>query len=108
MTGKKRILVVEDQATIAGLVAVALSDSYEVVCAADVATAVEQLLGGDIDLVLLDCVLPGGTMWQVMLDADRAGVPVVLMTGDPAHVREIQGGPRPYILKPFSIAKLLD
>jgi two-component system, OmpR family, response regulator len=103
-----RVLVVEDQALIAGLIADALSDTYEAICAPTVPEAVEHLLTNSIDLVLLDCVLPGGTMWQVMLDADRLGVPVVLMTGDPGQMREIEGGPRPYILKPFSIAQLLD
>lgn len=108
MPRKMRILVVEDQSSIAGLIAEALSDTYEAVCAPTVPEAVEQLLTNSIDVVLLDCVLPGGTMWQVMLDADRLGVPVVLMTGDPAQMREIKGGPRPYILKPFSIEQLLD
>jgi two-component system copper resistance phosphate regulon response regulator CusR len=108
MARTRRILVVEDQEKIADLIADALSDSYQPVCAQNVEAAVEQLLSGDIDLVLLDCVLPGGSMWQVMLEADRIGVPVVLMTGDPGQVAEVTGGPRPYILKPFSIKKLLD
>jgi DNA-binding response OmpR family regulator len=100
--------VVEDQELIAGLISDALSDAYEVVCATSVPQGIEQLLAADIDLVLLDCVLPGGSMWQVMLEADRLGIPVVLMTGDPSQVKEITGGPRPFILKPFSIAELLD
>ncbi len=108
MIKRRRILVVEDQAQIAELIADALSDTYQPVCASSVEAAVEQLLPGDIDLVLLDCVLPGGSMWQVMLEADRIGVPVVLMTGDPGQIPEVTGGPRPYILKPFSIAELLD
>jgi two-component system, OmpR family, response regulator len=108
MARKARILVVDDQTVIADLIAEALSDTYEAVCAPTVEEALEQLLSRDIDLILLDCVLPGGTMWQVMLEADRLGVPVVLMTGDAAQMREIAGGPRPYILKPFSIAQLLD
>jgi len=108
MARTRRILVVEDQAQIAELIAEALSDSYQVVCAQNVEAAVEQLLSGDVDLVLLDCVLPGGSMWQVMLEADRIAVPVVLMTGDPGQIAEVAGGPRPYILKPFSIAELID
>jgi len=108
MARTRRILVVEDQAQIAELIADALSDSYQVVCAENVEAAVERLLSGDVDLVLLDCVLPGGSMWQVMLEADRIAVPVVLMTGDPGQIAEVAGGPRPYILKPFSIAELLD
>ncbi|MGH7043670.1 MAG: response regulator [Acetobacteraceae bacterium] len=108
MPRKLRILVVEDQSSLADVVADALSDAYEAICAPTVPEAVDHLLTGSIDLVLLDCVLPGGTMWQVMLDADRLGVPVVLMTGDAGQVREIKGGPRPYLLKPFSIAQLRD
>ena len=108
MARTRRILVVEDQAQIAELIADALSDTYQVVCSENVEAAVEQLLSGDVNLVLLDCVLPGGSMWQVMLEADRIGVPVVLMTGDPGQIAEVAGGPRPYILKPFSISELLD
>lgn len=108
MPRKLRILVVEDQALIAGLIADALSDTYEAICASTVPEAVEHLTTNSIDVVLLDCVLPGGTMWQVMLEADRLQVPIVLMTGDPGQMKEIKGGPRPYILKPFSIAQLLD
>lgn len=108
MKERSGILVVEDQAQIASLIAEALSDSYDVSCATTVPDAVELLLSGNVSLVLLDCVLPGGTMWQVVLEADRMNVPVVLMTGDPSQMREISGGPRPYILKPFSIAQLLN
>jgi twitching motility two-component system response regulator PilG len=108
MARTRRILVVEDQALVSGLISDALSDTYEVVCAETVPDAVEHLLGSDIDLVLLDCVLPGGTMWQVVLESDRLGVPVVLMTGDPGQMKEVAGGPRPHILKPFSIAELID
>lgn len=108
MTNRPGILVVEDQDLIAGLIADALSDSYDVQRAPTVPEAVELLLSGDVSLVLLDCVLPGGTMWQVVLEADRLEIPVVLMTGDPSQMREISGGPRPFILKPFSIAELID
>jgi len=108
MSKRFQILVVEDQADIARLISDALSDTYEVACAQTVPKAVDQLLTGDVDLVLLDCVLPGGTMWQVVLESDRLNVPVVLMTGDPGQMREIAGGPRPHILKPFSIAELIN
>jgi len=107
-TQRPRILVVEDQEPIASVIAELLSDTYEVVCAATVQDAVDQLLVAKFHLVLLDCVLPGGTMWQVVLEADRQQVPVALMTGDPGQMREIAGGQRPFLLKPFSLAELLD
>lgn len=108
MAKRPGILVVEDQDLIAGLITDALSDTYDVQRAPSVPEAIDLLLSGDISLVLLDCVLPGGTMWQVVLEADRLEIPVVLMTGDPSQMREISGGPRPFILKPFSIADLID
>ncbi len=105
---RPRILVVEDQEPIASVIAELLSDAYEVVCAATVQDAVDQLFVAKFHLVLLDCVLPGGTMWQVVLEADRQQVPVALMTGDPGQMREIAGGQRPFLLKPFSLTALLD
>lgn len=101
-----RILVVEDQALLAAIVTEALTGSHEVLCANNVADAVELLLGTAIDLVLLDCVLPGGTMWQVVLEADRQEIPLVLMTGDPIQMKEVSGGSRPFLLKPFSFEAL--
>lgn len=108
MIQRPRILVVEDQDLIAGLITDALSDTYEVSRAASVADALEVLMAGDIALVLLDYVLPGGTMWQVVLEADRLSVPVVLMTGEPSKIADVSGGPRPYLIKPFSLAALIE
>jgi CheY-like chemotaxis protein len=90
-----RILVVEDEKLLAAIIT-------------DVEDAIELLLSAAIDLVLLDCVLPGGTMWQVALEADRQDIPLVLMTGDPEHRKDLVGGARPFLLKPFSIAALTD
>ena len=60
-----RILVVEDQELLATVLANVLGDAHEVICAPNVEDAVEYLLNGGIDLVLLDCVLPDGPDWQV-------------------------------------------
>ena len=103
-----RILVVEDQEPLATIIADVLGDAHEVVCAPKVAEAVDHLLGDAIDLVLLDCVLPDGPNWQVALEADRQNIPVVFMTGDPGHAKELVGGARPYLLKPFGLAALID
>jgi two-component system, OmpR family, response regulator len=101
-----RILVVEDQALLAAIIAEALAGSHQVLCAYNVVDAIEFLLGTAVDVVLLDCVLPGGTMWQVVLEADRQNIPVVLMTGDPAQMKEVVGGSRAFLLKPFSLVAL--
>ena len=75
---------------------------------ADVGDAIDHLLGDDIDFVLLDCVLPDGPNWQVALEADRQDIPVVFMTGDAGQAKELVEGGRPYLLKPFAIATLID
>jgi DNA-binding response OmpR family regulator len=103
-----RILVVEDQELLTTIIADVLSDAHEVVCAAKVEDAVDRLLGDAIDLVLLDCVLPDGPNWQVALEADRQNIPVVFMTGDPGQAKELVGGGRPYLIKPFGLAALID
>jgi len=77
-----------------------------VLCAPTVAEGVELLMAAAVDAVLLDCVLPGETMWQIVLEADRQNVPVVLMTGDPAQMKDAALGERPHIFKPFSLADL--
>jgi FixJ family two-component response regulator len=45
-------------------------------------------------------------MWQV--EADRQDIPLVFMTGDPAQMKDLVEGARPFLLKPFSIAALAD
>ena len=101
-----QILVVEDQEALSGLIAEGLAPSFQVLCAASVAEGVELLMAAAVDVVLLDCVLPGETMWQIVLEADRQNVPVVLMTGDPAQMKDAAAGTRPYIFKPFLLADL--
>jgi DNA-binding response OmpR family regulator len=102
----RRLLVVEDQESLSTVIAEGLAPSFEVLCSATVADGVELLLAAAVDVVLLDCVLPGETMWQIVLEADRQQVPVVLMTGDPARMKEARAEARPYILKPFTLTDL--
>ena len=108
MSRPPRILIVEDEELLAGVIADVLGDSHDVMCASNVADAIDHLLGDDIDFVLLDCMLPDGPNWQVALEADRQDIPVVFMTGDAAQAEELVEGARPYLLKPFAIAALID
>jgi len=76
----RRLLVVEDQESLSVIVE---------------GTALNCCWPPPSDVVLLDCVLPGETMWQFVLEGDRQQVPVVLMTGDPARMKEARAGERP-------------
>ena len=55
-----------------------------------------------VDVALLDCILPGETMWQIVLEADRQDVPVVLMTGDPAQMKAPKARAQPYLYSSHS------
>ena len=108
MVCRSHILVVEDDPLVSEIVAAALDDAYETSLVETSAAAMERLRGGGIDLMLLDCSLPGGMDVQLIPQADRAGVPVILMSGDPARVEKLVDQPRPFVQKPFTLAALLS
>lgn len=107
MTQESRVLIVEDQPLVAETIASALGDDYDVVCGASADEALVLLERGGCQLVLLDCLLPGGRAADVMARADAAQVPVVLMSGDLERAEQLSEGNRPFLTKPFSIAVLL-
>jgi len=108
MACKSHILVVEDDRLVSEIVDAALSDDYDTTVVETSADALGRLQGGGIDLMLLDCSLPGGMDARLLPLADRSGVPVILMSGDPARVKTEFGQPRPFVQKPFSLAALLN
>jgi DNA-binding NtrC family response regulator len=107
MTDQAHILIVEDDPLVSEVVKDALEGTYRTSHAETAAAALECLRGGGIDVMLLDCTLPGGLDPDLVPLADRNGVPVILMSGHPDMARSIPGSVRPFILKPFNLASLL-
>jgi len=107
MTERRCILVVEDEPLVADMLAEALSERYRAVQAGIAAEALTQLGIGECDLVLLDCLLPGGGASHVLEAAEQMGVPVVLMSGDPAPTTQNAMREHPFIAKPFTIEELM-
>jgi len=107
MNSRSRVLVVEDDPLVSEVVAAALDEDYETSLVDSSAAALERLSGGGVDLMLLDCTLPGGVDAHLIPTADRSGVPVVLMSGDPERMEGLAGRSRPCILKPFTLSNLL-
>jgi hypothetical protein len=68
-------------------IAEGLDQQLEVLCAATVAEGVELLMGAAVDVVLLDCIVPGEATWQIVLEDEPAGRATVLTTGDPVHMK---------------------
>ena len=77
------------------------------VASASASAALTVLEHANPHLVLLDCLLPGGGTVEVLGRADRAGVPVILMSGDLERMEALSDGARPFLSKPFSIDSLM-
>lgn len=102
------ILVVEDDPLVAEVIQATLDDTYAITVVANAADALAAIHNATFSLMLLDCTLPGGMDPALVPDADRAGVRVVLMSGDPERAAAVAEAPRRFIVKPFSLTTLLD
>jgi DNA-binding response OmpR family regulator len=109
----RRILVVEDDATIRGGLRDALrSEGYEVIEAADGARGLDAGLRDDPDLIILDLMLPGMDGYEVLerLRRDAVETPVLVLTAKGLEEDRVKGfalGADDYVVKPFSLAELL-
>ncbi|MEU5696419.1 response regulator transcription factor [Actinosynnema sp. NPDC020468] len=107
----RRVLVVEDDLTIAGSVAARLrAEGFEVSVAHDGPGGVAAARDGRPDLVVLDVMLPGFDGLEVCrrIQADRP-VPVLMLTARGDETDLLVGlavGADDYLTKPFSIREL--
>jgi DNA-binding response OmpR family regulator len=110
--GQRRVLVVDDDPTIADSVAARLrAEGYEVQRAADGPAAVGAARDGRPDLVVLDVMLPGFDGLEVCrrIQADRP-VPVLMLTARAEETDMLVGlgvGADDYLTKPFSMRELV-
>ena len=108
----KRILLVEDEASISEPLAFLLErEGYRVQVVEDGTEAVRVFPGSDADLVLLDLMLPGlpGTEVCRSIRA-RSRVPVIMLTAKDSEIDIVVGlelGADDYITKPYSTRELL-
>ncbi len=112
----KRILIVEDQATLAFFLAQSLmseAEDYEVLTARDAETAMAKMEEKPFDVVISDIVLPemDGVSLLVQTRKQWPGTRVILMTAyGSAEIkkRARRMGAFAYIEKPFIYAKMRD
>ena len=108
-----RILVVEDESSIADLLERGLSaEGYAVSCAHDGEEGERRALSGDFDLILLDVLLPGRSGLEVLraIRARRPELPVVMLTAKGEVDDKVAGldlGADDYVSKPFALDELL-
>ena len=108
----KRILIVEDESSIA----MALDDDlrregYDTEVAADGDTATRTAISQAFDLILLDVMLPVKDGFDVCRDVRRAGVqtPIVMLTARTQEAEKVLGlelGADDYVTKPYSAREL--
>lgn len=107
------VLVIEDDASIRrGLVDALSFAGYSVLQCGDGGKAVPTALENEIDLVLLDVMLPGRDGFSILGELRKAKptLPVIMVTARGAEgdrVRGLSDGADDYVVKPFSAKELL-
>ncbi|MBI1910346.1 MAG: response regulator [Deltaproteobacteria bacterium] len=114
VTGKPRILVVDDHSDSRLIVVLAMETwGYEVVEARDGKEAMAQLEGGNFDLVVLDLAMPfmsGVDVGRSMrTDPRTKDIPILAVTALDSSVsrkRCFEAGFNDFLAKPFPMAEL--
>lgn len=107
------VLVVEDDARVARLVARALSESgYRVEVAYDGLQGLTQAESGLFDAIVLDVMLPelDGLQVSRQLRKSKVRTPILMLTARdsvPDRVRGLDAGADDYLVKPFALDELL-
>ena len=108
-----RILLIEDEAGIADFVEKALrAQGHQVDACGDGLEGERRALATDVDLVILDRLLPGREGVEVLrgIRAAKPRLPVIMLTalgevGDKVHA--LDAGATDYVTKPFAVDELL-
>lgn len=106
------ILVIEDEPGIVDFLERGLrAQGFDVTSAVDGVSGTAMALDQDVDLVVLDLMLPGRSGLDVLgtLQDAKPGLPVIVLTalGEVEHrVAGLDAGAVDYLTKPFSLAEL--
>ncbi|UVS99010.1 response regulator transcription factor [Burkholderia glumae] len=113
MDSLKRILIVEDDADIANVLALHLRDErYEVVHCANGDDGLRRLEQGGWDALILDLMLPGVDGLEICRRARAMAryTPIIIISARSSEVHRILGlelGADDYLAKPFSMLELV-
>lgn len=111
-TERPRILVVEDDyAVVEGLLRGLRREGFDTVLAMDGAAGAKEAIRPDVDLVLLDLMLPERDGWSI-LEAmhDRVSTPVIVVSARTeldARLRSFRLGAIDFVPKPFFLEELV-
>src|SRR5688572_364160 len=109
----RTVLVVEDDPAIrTGLLDALAFAGYRTAAAARADEGLQQAIAADLDLVILDVVLPDGSGFAVLQEIRRCRprLPVIMVTArgaEPDRIFGLSHGADDYVVKPFSAGELL-
>ena len=108
----KKILIIEDEASISDIIKFNLAkEGYEVDTAYDGRDGLTKALGNNPDLILLDVMLPLMDGFQVCKKVrETSNVPILMLTAKEEEVDKVLGlelGADDYITKPFGMRELI-
>ena len=113
MSGKDKILIVDDSITNIEMLKMILSDTYDVYTTKESKKAFEISKTENIDLILLDIEMPGLNGYEVCKilksEPETTNIPVIFVTSRSDAAAEEKGlnaGAIDYITKPFGPAKI--
>ena len=113
ISGRPRILVVDDEASIRDLLAKTLAlAEYDVDVSPDGRTALERMRMYPYDLLIADLKMPGMDGLTVIREAKRykADLPVIIITGfstESSAIEAVNLGVAGYLTKPFRVPQVL-
>jgi two-component system response regulator RegX3 len=107
-----RILVVEDEETLAEAISFLLSkEGFDVAVAASGPAAIESFEITGADLILLDLMLPGLSGTEVCRQIrTKSSVPIIMLTAKDSEIDKVVGlelGADDYVTKPYSSRELI-
>lgn len=108
----RRILIIEDDPAIAGGLEASLrAEHYEVLVEHDGERGFRTAKKENIDLIVLDLMLPGMNGEEICrgLRADGVQIPILMLTSKGAEMDKVLGleiGADDYVTKPFSVREL--
>lgn len=109
----KNILIIEDDTSILrGLKDNLEYEGYKVITETNGKNGLELALGKNIDLLLLDIMLPGMNGYEICrkIKKEKPDLPIIMLTARGSEMDKVSGldtGADDYVTKPFSLPELL-
>lgn len=108
----QKILIVDDDAEIRKVIGIYLeNEGYEIIKAENGSQALEAIAKSEIDLVILDIMMPGiNGIETCMKIRETSMMPIIFLSAKAEDLDKIQGlasGADDYIIKPFNAMELI-